>query len=286
MTNPALSIITTEQIGRLYQLPSGTYEKKITSKAARAGIESGELLPSITNVLNVLNKNLEGYAVFMMGKALREGATQADAAKEYITYRDHAAARGSAVHLLIEQYIDRQRSLKREAARTSYPPMFRSLPAWVDVNTYGGAGYMNAFINFCNTMKPEFLQQETTVYGCTDGSGVLNYAGTTDFIATINGRKVVGDWKCTSKLHGSVARQMAAVRNATHYFDTETGQLESWDSESLEGAIAVRLCADGSFEIKEANLQAGWNSFKLLREEWNNYAFNDADMLIDYKKED
>lgn len=278
MTNPALSISTTQQIGRLYQLPGGTYEKSISKQVALKGLANETLFPSITNVLNVLNKNLEGYAVYMMGKALREGKSQAEASKEYITYRDMAAERGTNVHALIEEYIN-----AGNGSRGTFLSMYKALPSWPAVKETGGEGYMKAFINFCNTYHPKFIMQEATVYGATSlMHDSFNYAGTTDFIAEINGVTVVGDWKCTSKLHGSVARQMAAVAHASHYYDIESGELQDWDSGRLSAGIAVRLCADETFEVKSAELMRGWRSFQTLRLEWHNYAFGDEGLLSDF----
>jgi hypothetical protein len=288
VTNPTLSIDTTKQIGRLYQLPGGSYAKKISSQKAKAGIADGTLFPSITNVLSVMNKNLEGYHLYMAQKAFRAGQDISEAIKAGDMWRDYASARGSAVHLLIEQYID-----AGNGKRGSFLPAYRSLAGWEDVKAHDAHGYMNAFISFCNTYQPVFHQQETTVYGSTGGLGstvipdnvepsLFDYAGTTDFIATINGVRVVGDWKCTSRLSPSVARQVAAVRNASHFYDPATESLREWDSLGLEQAIAVRLCADGTFEIKAADLQAGWDSFKTLRSEWDNYALGDDFMLTEW----
>lgn len=281
MTNPELSKTTTKQIGRVYGLPGNTLPKNLSSAAVRKLLATGEVFPSITNVLNVLNKDLQGYAIYMMGKALREGQDIAAASKAPDMFRDHASARGSAVHNLIEEYIN-----AGNGRRGMFLPAFKALAGWQEVQELGGEGYMKAFIRFANDYKPTFHQQESTVFGSTvipDNvePNRFNYAGTTDFIATIGGVKVVGDWKCTSKLHGSVSRQMAAVKYATHYWNPETNTLEEWPGDTIEQAIAVRLCADGTYEIKASNLEQGWASFQRLRAEWEDYAFGDGEMLRD-----
>lgn len=298
MTNPTLSISTTQQIGRVYQLPGGTSAKEISGIAAKRGLNAGDLFPSITNILGVTNKNLEGYAVFMMGKALKEGKSQTEAAKEYITFRDFAATRGSAVHLLIEQYID-----AGNGKRGTFLPAFKSLPAYQEVKALGGEGYMLGFLNFCRDYSPKFLNQEATVYGTTltvpdpnplrfmqrEGQPLVrsprpadgfNYAGTTDAVAEINGTTVILDWKCTSKLRSdSVVPQLAAVAKASHYFNTETGELDEWPT--YQASAAVRLCSDGSYEIKGADIEAGWERFKKLRGLWDDYALGTDGMFLD-----
>jgi hypothetical protein len=294
MTNPELSISTTQQVGRLYQLPGGGYNKSISKQKAVKGIQDGTLVPSITNIISVLNKpSLQSYAVYMTLKALREGATPSDAGKEHIRFRDYASERGTSIHNLIDEYI------LSGAAKGVFLPRFRALPGWDKVQQFEGVGYMNAFINFCREYQPEFLRTETTVYGNTEYTLAskhnlqlgqrYNYAGTTDFTAYINGAngeriKVVGDWKCTSALHPeSVAPQVSAVKNAISFYNEQTGQLEDWDEDSYDTAIAVRLCSDGTFEAKEADLTRGWNSFKNLRTLWDDYALGSEDMLTSLK---
>lgn len=278
MTNPELSISTTQAIGRLYQLPKGPYPKTITSGTARQGIEAGQLFPSITNVIGVANKNLEQYAVYMMGKALREGKSQTEAAKEYITFRDFAATRGSAVHLLIEQYI-----AAGNGSRGMFLPAFRALPAWPEVKELGGEGYMRGFLKFCQDYQPRFLRQETTVYGSTssDSNATLDYAGTTDAIAIINGVQVILDWKCTSKLHSaSLAPQIAAVAKARFFNDEQNEQIEDW-AEIIEGSqgAGVRLTSDGGYEIQGVEIDGGWERFKKLHSLWQDQAFGTDNLL-------
>lgn len=275
MTNPELSIASTQQVGRLYQLPGDTYPKVINTAKAKQGLADGTLFPSITNVIGVANKNLEQYAVYMMGKALREGKNQTEAAKEYITFRDFAAARGSAVHLLIEQYI-----AAGNGSRGIFLPAFKSLPAWQEVKELGGEGYMRGFLKFCEDYQPKFLRQETTVYGSTiSPDGPLNYAGTTDAIAVINGVLIVLDWKCTSKLHSSaLSPQLGAVAKASLFHDEDSNEMDDW-ADLITGAegAGVRLTNEGQYEIKGVEISQGWERFRKLHALWEDQAFGTED---------
>lgn len=279
MTNPALSVAAPEAVGRLYQLPGGQYGKTIQTATALQGVEAGELFPSITNILKVEGTDFSGWAIYMMLKGLREGMDWSEAAKYYIDYRDMTSERGSHLHLMYETYIDEGKARFPYFPYTSKEPLMREL-----ITRWGeeAKGYFTAFLSFCKQYKPEFLDQEATVYGNTiDNADGFNFAGTTDFTAIINGVKVVGDWKNTSKLYGSVASQLAAARYATHSASS-SGELVEWDGESIQTAIAVRLMPSGEFEVKQANLQEGWERFKYLRQGWEAKAFGVEHMLEDF----
>lgn len=279
MTNPMLSIAGPEKVGRLYQLPNGNYPKTIQTAAAMRGVEAGELFPSITNVLKVEGTDFSGWAIHMMLKGLKEGMDWGEAAKNYINYRDAAADRGTHLHGMYEQYIEEGR------ATFPYFPFVPTHPLMRELTDNWGEeakGYFTAFRNFCKTYRPTFLDQEATVYGntVTNATG-FNFAGTTDFTALINGVKVVGDWKNTSRLYGSVASQLAAARYATHYA-APSGALEEWDGQSIQKAIAVRLTPSGEYEVKEANVEEGWERFKRLRAGWADAAFGVEHMLTNF----
>lgn len=283
MTNPTLSISTTEQIGRLYQLPGGAYPKKINRHQALSGLLSGELFPSITNIIGVFNKDLEGYATHMMGVALEAGKPRYEAAKEYIIFRNEAAERGSRVHKAIEDIIDlgytkrgyygMMMSQGKWKTNPSYLALVENDPVTHDLK------YFEGFLAFVKAFEPEFIQQEATVYGRTLYG--KPYAGTTDFIAMINGKKYVGDWKCTSALHGTVALQMAAAVYATKFYDDSKEGLNDWESD-FDGGLGVQLRKDGSFSVMEADVQQGWVEFSALREVWQHYAFKGEKLLKNF----
>jgi hypothetical protein len=280
MTDPNLSIVTTNQIGRVYQVPGFGLDKKLSGVAARKALKAGNVFPSITNVLSVMNKDFTDWQLHMAGQALRSGQPIDVALQAGNLHRDFAAARGTAVHNLIDEYV-----LAGNGKRGMFLPAFKSLPGYAEVKELGGEGYMKAFINFCNTYSPKFIQTETTVYGNTHPANDLqfNYAGTLDALVNINGKNILLDWKCVSKLSpGSVSRQLAAGANATHYYAPSISEeLMEWNKDDIDGACAVRLCADETFEVKAADTTRGWRQFQHLRLLWNAHALGDDEMLTD-----
>lgn len=287
MTNPSLSIETTHAIGRVYQRPNGGYPKKISSTAARRGLNDRSLAPSITNVISALNKNMEEYAVYMMEKHLREnGAAMenlADAKHAYITHRNNAAARGTRVHKAIEDFIDAGYATSEniKVVTNTYGEQLIHIenPAYKEIESYRELVYNDgefqdlkrwqAFLKFIVTFNPEFISQEATVYGETEAG--LNYAGTTDFIARINGKVYVGDWKCSSKMSATVALQLAAVINAKEV-TTDFKTLQPMPK--IEAARGIHLDKDGNFGVYKADFVQGWQEFQALRTVWNHYAFD------------
>lgn len=273
MTDPKLSLTTSGKIGRLYQTPSENlafnHEKKIMAKKAHEGVQAGLLFPSITNVIGCMSKDLEGYATFMMSKAIREGKNTNEASKEYIVHRDAAGARGTRVHGAIEDFIaagyaDEQKWLTDDSYMLI--PSFKAMI--VNNRLHSDLVYWAAFINFITDYAPVFTHQEATVYGET--STGLKYAGTTDFVAVIAGKTYVGDWKTSSKMSSTVSMQLAAVINATH-ITTDFTSLEPMFN--IDAAVGIHLAKDGTYGVYLANVETGWAEFQALRSVWEHYAF-------------
>lgn len=102
--------------------------------------------------------------------------------------RDAAADLGSHVHRAIDAYI-----------------VGRPMPEWpLPIRPS-----MAQFAAFLERFSPTFEASEATVY-----SRQWGYAGTFDFIATIDGKRVLGDVKTGKGVYGEVALQLAAYRNA------------------------------------------------------------------------
>lgn len=277
MTNPLLSVTTTEKIGRLYQLPGGEYTKKLNTSRAYEGLSEGKLFPSITNVVGVAGGDFSGWAMHMLWKGLEQGMTTAEASRYYIRFRDEASDRGSLVHSIIEDTIEEGFEYPYDLPEQPTEKLSEL------VESYNGLGYVHAFQRFCEDFRPDFIEQESTVYGQTnpDSAHAFDYAGTTDFVANIGGKTVVGDWKNTKSLHGSVAVQLAAAKYAD--MKAVDGELVEWKSDEIDTGIVVQLCPDGNYNVKEVNLEKGWERFTNLRKEWYFKAFGDDCLLRDFK---
>lgn len=161
-----LDTITTEQ-GRRYQLPDGSH------------------YPSITTVLSILSE--DGIAAWRK----RVGDEEADK----ISYR--ASQRGTAVHEIIEKYIDNKED-------------FRD-------------GYMPNIVSDFYTIKPildsrigKVYAQEVPLY-----SDYLGVAGRVDCIAEFDGKLSVIDFK--------TSRRFKSADKINNYFQQEAFYAVAWE---------------------------------------------------------
>ena len=294
MTKPQLSLETTQLIGRVYQHPKGGYSSKLNTEQTLAGLNTGKLMPSITNCINVFNKKLEGYATYMMRlelqEALAEGVslTMRDiytSTTRYIRHRDQAAERGTRVHKFIEDFIDAGYAKMTTEQLRHFTP-YTDLEAYDAIlenhDKTGDLGYVDAFFSFFYDHRPDFTHQEVTVYGATNDQ--LMYAGTTDFIATVNGKTVVGDWKTSKTMSLTVAHQLAAVV----YADRFTSDFKTTEPMmTLDAAYGIQLRQNGSYGLSRVtDVERAWTEFQAMRRLWDTYAFpNYNDNLIQLTEE-
>lgn len=273
-TDPKLAIPAPAPIGRLYRLP-GSASLTLRANGSPAIprnseimslVQSGTWAPSITNVIDMLNKpHLVTWGAKVAIQELIKvesrypGVTLQKPSKALAYYkveherqRDAAADKGTTVHNACEMLANGQ-----------------SLDDLVMPLTEEEALHVESWKNWRERWNPEFLATEVTVFGTTlDG---LHYAGTADFVARINGKIVAGDLKTTrSGLHDEVSLQLTAVARA---------QSMSRDGEKMEpnfvvdAAIAVHLSAEG-YAVKQADISdEKWEVFSGLRRAWMFNAF-------------
>ena len=110
--------------------------------------------------------------------------------------------------------------------------------------------YVARFQAFLDQYQPEFLFLEETVW-----NEALGYAGSFDWIATIQGETVIGDNKTTrSGVHAEVALQMAAYSRADYIlrlieddtFEVKEPRAEQIPLPKLDGATVLHLRPDSS----------------------------------------
>jgi hypothetical protein len=102
--------------------------------------------------------------------------------------RDSAGDLGSAVHRLAED-ISRQRQISVPEEQVPYVQGYR---------------------NFIEDYHPDFLSLERMVWSAR------GYGGTFDWIAKIDGRRILGDTKTSKRIYWEVALQLAALAFADH----------------------------------------------------------------------
>ena len=199
--------------------------------------ETEELVPSVTNIIDVLSKPAlprwaakeTAQAAWKMRHSLDAmGETEAVDVLKGSPWRNsgRAADRGTSIHDYLEA-----------AAGGRHVEL--SGEAW---------NYKAAADEFLETYRPTIHLTEFSVFG--DG-----YAGTADFLAEIDGRLVIGDYKSSKALYPEIALQLAAIRYAHHIVDAEGGD----PMPEVDGCVGVLLTPDGC-EVRE--IDAGPEAFE------------------------
>ena len=145
-------------------------------------------------------------------KALLEGAKRAHRQK-----KTDAADIGTFVHDWIKDHI---------AGKNPPMPVNPLIKNAVDT-----------FLAWEKDQKVEFLESERAIY-----SKKYGYAGTLDFIAKIDGKIVLGDFKTSSGIWDEYFLQIAAYQQA---------YLEEFPEKEIVGGVIVRVGKDGTLETKE-----------------------------------
>ena len=228
MTTPALAQNVRGK-GRHYQHP-----------------KTGELLPSVTNVIGVLNKPaLPRWSAKMVAEqaaAMKtslpnlEDAEIVDMLKGAPWRKSgRAADRGTTVHAYLEARLQglEPKEISGEAAR-----------------------FRKAADAFLDEWTPEPLHLEMTVFG--DG-----YAGTGDLWAVLNnGAVAVLDYKTSKAIYPEAALQLAALAHAT--LDPDGNPIPATDE-----AWVIRIGEDG-YEAKQvADLDYNYQAFMAALQLWH-----------------
>lgn len=142
---------------------------------------------------------------------------------------DQAAARGTAVHSAIEDYI------KFEIE--DYPAEYE--------------GYFAGFLEWMGKTGAVPVASEMRIY-----HKIMRYAGTVDLLATINGELTLVDFKTTQTINSSAGIQLAAYEHAL-----ETHGIE------VRHKHILRLKKDGGYEAREfpAKDIKSWQVFAALK---------------------
>lgn len=96
---------------------------------------------------------------------------------------------------------------------------------------------VNKFLEWEREHKVEFLESEKVLY-----SSKYNYAGTMDFLAKVDGKVMIGDFKTSSGIWDEYWLQVAAYQQAYQ---------EEFPEVKIDGALIVRIGKDATLEVKE-----------------------------------
>lgn len=190
---------------------------------------TGELLPSVTNVIGILDKHLQYWAA----REVAAAAVTMKASLGAMTDEDvmdvlkgapfrrssRAAGRGTDIHSWMEAAM-----------------RFQPLPA-----LEGDAlNYQAAAESWLTQVKPVTLFTEVTLFHA-------GYAGTADAIISVDGETWLIDFKTSKALYDEVALQLSALAACPQLHDGE-GLV---DTPSIDRVAAVRIGRDGEWEMKE-----------------------------------
>lgn len=176
-----------------------------------------------------------------------------EALTQHTVKKEQAADIGSQVHEWIEQF-----ALSRING-TEAPILSEDMPEGVE-NAIGG------FLDWYNENDVKFLASERLIY-----SKKYDYCGLTDFIAVINGKKSVGDYKTSKSVYSDHRYQLSAYWNAIEeedeeeieqgvilHVNKETGEFKAYEitrEEHLKNLPAFLACLTIKRREKELNNQ-------------------------------
>lgn len=215
--------------------------------------ETGAKAPGVTSILGMLpkpfltfwaSKVVAEYAVKNLGEivgiALRGDGQGAVDYLKGAPRRDTASAAetGTAVHDLFEKIAKGE-------------PVGRIHPDYKP--------YVEHFEEFLKEFSPEFVFLEETVW-----SEKVDYAGSFDAYAVIEGEKVFLDWKTTrSGVHPEVALQLAAYRFADYIIRPDGTRVPQPPS---TGAAVLHVRPEGWSFVPVKSDAETFETFKVLRQ--------------------
>lgn len=231
MTTPALAI-NVRGNGRHYRHPA-----------------TEELVPSVTNVLGMLNKPA------LVGWAAREVAQLAATMREVLpsmSYEDtvsvlkgaasrkgnSAGSRGTDIHSWLEATLQGKKPMTLTGQALEYVDAARAWHA---------------------TVQPEVITTETTMFHA-------GYAGTADAVVRLDGEVWLIDFKTSKGIYGEAALQLSALANGTIWHDGVT----ELPTVPLDRLGVVRIGRGGEWEMSEVvNVPDQQATFMSLLQVWH-----------------
>lgn len=211
--------------------------------------KTGKLVPSVTNVLSVLDKPaLPRWASLETAKTaakLKASLPDMDDDEIISTLKgapwqkaDRAADRGTTIHEWLEKAMLGESVPELSGEALDYEQ--------------AAHGWLDAF-------QPEPIRLECTMFA-------PSYAGTADGVVRIRDENWLIDFKTSKGLYESAALQLAAL-----YHCPIVANEDSWyDRPHVDRVAAVRIGTEGQFEMKEVvDLDAHIKAFRACVKLWN-----------------
>jgi hypothetical protein len=213
---------------------------------------SGDLVPSVTNVIGILDKPAlprwsakmvaERAAVMKRSLAQMDDGDIIDTLKAVPFQRSNRAAeRGTDIHTYLEHRIN---GWEPEGLSPDAEPYREAADAWLE----------NRHIEVVATEQTMFHPM---------------YAGTCDLVANISGRLTIADFKTSKAIYDEAALQLAALWGC--YTDAE-GEPLAWHQTEpavVPDLLVVRIGVDGFEEKQVADPVGTLRVFYALLDAWN-----------------
>lgn len=206
---------------------------------------NGKTVPSVTTILRMVD-SAEGLIQWAANCAAewaianRELLGRDDAYDECRTahkrVRNKAGGRGTDVHAVAERLV-------RGEGVAEY-----------DRSSLGG--YVDALESWFAEYQPTPVHVEAQCWNTKDG-----YAGSADLICKLKGHRglTILDWKTSKAFAADAAAQLAAYANS---LELTVGNGAPFETPTISHGVVVKLAADGTWEMREADLKAGWELFR------------------------
>lgn len=208
---------------------------------------TGDLLPSVTNVIGILDKHLQYWAA-------REVASAA------VTMKASLAGMSDEEVLDVLKGAPFRRSNRAAGRGTDIHAYLEAAMRFTPVPELEGdaLNYREAADRWLRDVQPVTEYTEVTMFH-------PGYAGTADAIVTVDGERWLIDFKTSKAIYDEVALQLAALWACPQLHDGE----KLVESASIDRVAAVRIGRDGEWEMKEVVDPAGSAAaFLSLLEAW------------------
>ena len=219
-----------------------------------ANPQTGEMVPSVTNVISILDKPaLPRWAAKMVAEraALMKGSLGrmddgdiVDTLKAVPWQRSNRAAdRGTSIHEYLEARLN---DWEPEPLSDDAEPYREAADAWMLAHDI------------------QVVETELTLFHPL-------YAGTTDFVAHVDGKLTIGDFKTSKAIYPEAALQLAALFGCGVDQHGDPAPWRDTDGEVLEvpELLVVRIGQDGWEEKRVADPLGSLRVFFSLLDAWN-----------------
>ena len=230
--------------------------ENVRGKGRHYRTRDGELVPSVTNVIGILDKPaLPRWAAKLVAERamhLKHSLANMDDNEVVDTLKGapwskskRAADRGTDIHAYLEARLNR---LEPEELSDDAVPYKQAADDWFDAV---GASF-------------EDVQTEVTLFH-------PSYAGTTDLIGILDGAACIVDFKTSKAIYDEAALQLSALAGC--YTDAE-GKSLPWRNPDgtlfeMPRLIVVRIGVDGWEEKEVADADFAMTAFFGLLEAWH-----------------